>query len=132
VVQYTLDVANKKLVDEQFIVAAPGSGPRYFAMSTELSVAYVVNELANTVTVHPLDANTGNRGAEVRQNISTLLKDYSDPAALASDVHVSSNGKFVYASTTTSRAIRSCRTSVLSSWRSSHVWRHASHHPRVQ
>jgi 6-phosphogluconolactonase len=99
VVQYTLDVANKKLVNEQFIVAAPGSGPRHFALSPELGVGYVVNELDNTVTVHPLDAKTGKLGAEVLQNISTLPKDYSGPAALASDVHVSSNGKFVYAAT---------------------------------
>ncbi|KAG3174468.1 hypothetical protein PC128_g18043 [Phytophthora cactorum] len=98
-VQYKLDAANKKLVDEEFITRPPGSGPRHFALSPELGVGYVINELDNTVGVYPLDAKTGKLGHEALQNISTVPKNYSGPAALASDIHISTNGKFVYAAT---------------------------------
>ncbi|KAE8905809.1 hypothetical protein PF005_g9949 [Phytophthora fragariae] len=99
VVQYKLDAANKKLVDEEFITRPPGSGPRHFALSPELGVGYVINELDNTVGVYTLDAKTGKLGSEALQNISTLPEGYSGPAALASDIHISTNGKFVYAAT---------------------------------
>ncbi|RLN68531.1 hypothetical protein BBP00_00000926, partial [Phytophthora kernoviae] len=99
VMQYTLDAANKKLVDEQFITRPPGSGPRHFALSPELGVGYVIGELDNTVGVYPLDAKTGKLETDALQNISTLPKDYSGPAALAADIHISSCGKFVFAST---------------------------------
>ncbi|KAG7386267.1 hypothetical protein PHYPSEUDO_000481 [Phytophthora pseudosyringae] len=98
-VQYKLDAATKKLVEEEFITCPLGSGPRHFALSPELGVGYVVNELDNTVGVYPLDASTGKLGHEALQIISTLPEDYAGPAALASDIHLSTNGKFVYAST---------------------------------
>ncbi|KAL4146864.1 hypothetical protein PRNP1_010620 [Phytophthora ramorum] len=99
VVQYKLDATAKKLVDEEFITRPPGSGPRHFALSPELGVGYVINELDNTVGVYPLNAETGKLGQDALQNISTLPKDYAGPAALASDIHLSTNNKFVYAST---------------------------------
>ncbi|POM64789.1 hypothetical protein PHPALM_19650 [Phytophthora palmivora] len=99
IVQFKLDAANKKLVDEEFITRPSGSGPRHFALSPELGVGYVIGELDNTVGVHPLDAKTGKLGHEALQNISTLPKDYSGPAPLAADIHISTNNKFVYAST---------------------------------
>ncbi|KAI9921255.1 hypothetical protein PsorP6_001826 [Peronosclerospora sorghi] len=99
VVQYTLDAENQKLVDEEFIVRPPGSGPRHFALSSTLGVAYIIGELDNTVGVHPLDVKTGKVGHEVLQNISTLPPNYAGPAPLASDIHISTNQKFVYAAT---------------------------------
>ncbi|GMF17676.1 unnamed protein product [Phytophthora fragariaefolia] len=105
VVQYKLDATSKKLVDEGFITSPAGSGPRHFALSPELGVGYVINELDNTVSVYPLDAKTGKLGSEALQVISTLPKDYSGPAALASDIHISTNGKFVYAATRFSHTI---------------------------
>ncbi|KAI9922214.1 hypothetical protein PsorP6_002418 [Peronosclerospora sorghi] len=99
VVQYTLDAENQKLVDEEFIFRLPGSGPRHFALSTTLGVAYIIGELDNTVGVHPLDVKTGKVGHEVLQNISTLPPNYAGPAPLASDIHISTNQRFVYAAT---------------------------------
>ncbi|CAI5707613.1 unnamed protein product [Peronospora effusa] len=99
IVQYTLDVATKKLVDEELITRPPGSGPRHFALSPELGVGYVIHELDNTVGVHPLDTKTGKLGHKALQNISTLPNNYSGPPPLASDIHISSDNKFVYAAT---------------------------------
>lgn len=98
-VQYKLDKASKKLIDEEYVSCPPGSGPRHFALSMELGVGYVINELNNTVDVYPLDKKTGKLGHKALQNISTLPTGYAGPASLASDIHISSNGKFVYAAT---------------------------------
>ena len=105
VVQYTLDVANKKLVDEELITRPPGSGPRHFALSPELGVGYVIGELDNTIGVHPFDAKTGKLGHKALQNISTLPSNYSGRPPLASDIHISSDNKFVYAATRFSNTI---------------------------
>ncbi|CEG36514.1 WD40/YVTN repeat-like-containing domain [Plasmopara halstedii] len=98
-VQYKLDVAAKNLIDEEFISCPPGSGPRHFALSMMLGVGYVINELSNTVSVYPLDVKTGKLSHVAIQHISTLPLDYSGPSALASDIHISGNNKFVYAAT---------------------------------
>ncbi|KAI9913997.1 hypothetical protein PsorP6_005052 [Peronosclerospora sorghi] len=99
VVQYTLDEKNQKLVDEEFIVRPPGSGPRHFALLSTLGVSYTIGELDNTVGVHLLDVKTGKVGHEVLQNISTLAPNYAGPAPLASDIRISTNQRFVYAAT---------------------------------
>ncbi|RLN83693.1 hypothetical protein BBJ28_00012020 [Nothophytophthora sp. Chile5] len=99
VVQYTLDASSKTLKDEEYLVRPPGSGPRHFALSPERGVGYVVSELDNTVGVYPMDAATGRLAAEPLQSISTLPEGYAGPPALAADVHVSSCGRFVFAST---------------------------------
>ncbi|TDH71778.1 hypothetical protein CCR75_006464 [Bremia lactucae] len=98
-VQYKLDVASKKLVDEEFLSCLPGSGPRHVALSTELGVGYVINELSSSVSVYPLDVKSGQLGLTPLQHISTLPRGYAGRAALASDIHISPNGKFVYAAT---------------------------------
>ncbi|CAI5735487.1 unnamed protein product [Peronospora destructor] len=103
--QYTLDVANKKLVDESLITRPPGSGPRHFVLSPELGVGYIIGELDNTVGVHPLDAKTGKLGQKALQNISMLPNNYSGPPPLASDIHISNDKKFVYAATRFSNTI---------------------------
>ncbi|KAI9920386.1 hypothetical protein PsorP6_015704 [Peronosclerospora sorghi] len=99
VVQYTLDAESQKLVDEEFIVRPPRSGPRHFALSSTLGVAYIICELDNTVGVHPLGVKTGKVGHEVLQNISTLPPNYAGPAPLASNIHISTNQRFVCAAT---------------------------------
>ncbi|CAH0479290.1 unnamed protein product [Peronospora belbahrii] len=104
-VQYTLDAVHKKLIHEELIACPPGSGPRHLALSVELRVAYVIGELNNTVSVHSLDPETGKLSHKALQNISTLPSDYSGPPALASDIHISSNTKFVYAATRFSNTI---------------------------
>ncbi|OWZ03742.1 hypothetical protein PHMEG_00024474 [Phytophthora megakarya] len=98
-VQFHLDTAAKKLVEQEFITRPPGSGPRHFALSPDLGVGYVISELDNTVGVHPLDATTGKLSHQALQSISTIPGDYSGRAPTAADIHISSNNKFLYAST---------------------------------
>lgn len=96
--QYTLDTAAKKLVQTtDDIVAVPASGPRHMAVHTGINAVYVLDELSNTVNVHSYDKKTGTISTSALQRLSTLPEGYSGNA-LCADIHISSCGKFLYAS----------------------------------
>ncbi len=73
---------------------APGAGPRHLAFHPNENWLYVVNELDCTVT---LVKRTENGLYETNSTISTLPKDYSEPNTCA-DIHISSDGKYLYVS----------------------------------
>jgi 6-phosphogluconolactonase len=75
--------------------AAPGAGPRHYALHPNGKFAYVINEMASTVSAFRYDAGTG----ELRplQTISALPKDYSGRRE-AAEIQVHPSGKFLYAS----------------------------------
>ncbi len=77
------------------IVSNKKSGPRHFAFHPILPEVYFVNEIDSTVSVFENDELTGKLKA--LQTLSTLPKDYAGKNTCA-DIHVSPNGKFVYAS----------------------------------
>ena len=74
---------------------APGSGPRHFAMHPTGKFAYLINEIANTVTAFALDSERGT--LKELQTISTLPKDYNETSHTA-EVVVHPSGKFLYGS----------------------------------
>ena len=72
-----------------------GSGPRHFAFHPFLPEIYFVNEKDSTVGVYE---KTGSSGKLVSlQVIGTLPQDFKGNNTCA-DIHVSPNGKYVYAS----------------------------------
>lgn len=73
----------------------PKSGPRHFAFHPNGRYAYVINELANTVTAMTYDAEKG--GLKPIQTISTLPEGYNKPTWTA-EVQVHPSGKFLYGS----------------------------------
>ena len=76
------------------VESVPGSGPRHFEWHPSGSVLYVINELNCTVSVYKcLD----NQGLQLLQNISTLPKGF-DGIISCADIHISLDGKFLYAS----------------------------------
>jgi 6-phosphogluconolactonase len=74
---------------------APGSGPRHFAFHPSGKFAYVINEIANTVTAFAYDAQTGKLN-EI-QTITTLPADFSGTSHTA-EVVMHPSGKFLYGS----------------------------------
>ncbi len=74
---------------------APGSGPRHFAFHPDGRHAYVINELASTVTAFDYDPAKG--ALKAIQTISTLPKGYKGDTSTA-EVRVHPSGKFVYGS----------------------------------
>ncbi len=85
----------KPLADakDSVVNVLPGSGPRHFAFHPANPYVYVIEELTGTV-----DAFRNNNGKLTHlQRISSVPKNFKGDAGSA-DIHVSPNGKFLYAS----------------------------------
>ncbi len=91
-----LNQGSQKLLpsDPYKIKLAQGAGPRHLSFHPNSKWLYVVNELDCTVTLMEKDENgkysTGS-------SVSTLPDGYKEPNTCA-DIHISSDGKFLYAS----------------------------------
>lgn len=72
-----------------------GSGPRHLAVHPSGKFVYVINELANTVTVFDYDVTAGK--LSTLQTISTVPADFSGTSYTA-EVVVHPSGKFLYGS----------------------------------
>lgn len=104
---YAVDLGIDQLIsypiDEQGVVGKassslaldPGDGPRHMVFHPSLDMAFVVNELSGTVT--SLSVNHESGQLEKIDTKSTLPADFEGNNACA-DIHISSNGKFLYAS----------------------------------
>lgn len=78
-----------------WVQVKPGGGPRHLTFHPRANYAYVVNELHATVTAFARDRIHG--GLKEVQTIATLPADFSG-ADTSADIHVSSNGRFLYCS----------------------------------
>ena len=92
---YRLDAKAATLAphDPPSVSVAGGSGPRHFAFHPSGRFAYVINEMANTVTAFSYEAGT----LKELQTIGTLPADFSE-ASYTSEVQVHPSGKFLYGS----------------------------------
>jgi 6-phosphogluconolactonase len=101
---YRFDPERGSLVANEppFASVRPGAGPRHFAFHPQGRFAYVINEMALTITAFTHDAPRGAL-AEL-QTVSTLPPDYVPPDAAAqagystADVQVHPSGRFLYGS----------------------------------
>uniref|UniRef100_K3X3U9 6-phosphogluconolactonase n=1 Tax=Globisporangium ultimum (strain ATCC 200006 / CBS 805.95 / DAOM BR144) TaxID=431595 RepID=K3X3U9_GLOUD len=75
----------------------PETGPRHMALHPSGNVAYVVDEISNTIGVYPLNADSKSLSLSTIQRISTLPSGFTQSSSSA-DIHVSADGKFVYTS----------------------------------
>lgn len=94
---YSIDAATCTLVplDPPSVSLKPGSGPRHFALHPDGRHAYVVSEMASTVTV--FDYNAAKGFFNETQTVSTLPPDFKDSNSGA-EIAVHPSGKFVYTS----------------------------------
>ena len=94
---YRFDASRGKLAPNEppFAKVAPGSGPRHFAFHPSGRFGYVINEIANTVTVFTYDADQGSL-SEI-QTIATLPGDFKG-ASNTAEVQVHPSGRFLYGS----------------------------------
>lgn len=94
---YNLAPATGKLTSkpEPAFTAAPGAGPRHLTFHPDGRHAYLINELNSTVTALAYDAAQGS--FRELQTVSTLPAGFEGPNSCA-DIHVSPDGKFLYAS----------------------------------
>jgi len=94
---YKFDAAKSSLTpnDPPYGKVKPGSGPRHFAFHPGGKYAYVISEMASTVTAFHWD---GKRGALTEfQSVSTLPADFKGRSTTA-EIAVDKKGKFLYGS----------------------------------
>ena len=93
---YRLDRSESALVATSAPgVALPGSGPRHLAFHPNGRRLFVINELANAVSVWSWDAETG---AVARVQTIATLPDWYQGISTTAQILVSADGKFVYGS----------------------------------
>ncbi len=94
---YELDLANGTLAPNHvpWVRTPVGAGPRHFDFHPNGRFAYLINELASSITVLRYVADLGILG-EI-ETVSTLPDDF-DGESTCADIHVAPSGKFVYGS----------------------------------
>ncbi|WP_407272892.1 lactonase family protein [Radiobacillus sp. PE A8.2] len=90
----TYQVDNGKLTSVQTLKTEAGSGPRHITFHPNGTYAYIMTELSNEVIVLNYNAEDGSF-SEI-QYITTLPEDFTENSQ-GSAIHISSDGKFVYA-----------------------------------
>jgi 6-phosphogluconolactonase len=73
-----------------------GQGPRHMQFHPNGKWAYFVNEQGKSVTLCDYDSASGTM--KLRQTVSTVPKDWDLTKGSCADIHVSADGRFVYAS----------------------------------
>ena len=95
VMVYSFDEKTGKLTDatSPFIMVKAGAGPRHLTFHPNNKYAYLVEELTGTISAYSYKNGT----FALLQNASALPPDYMGSIGSA-DIHVSADGKFLYAS----------------------------------
>lgn len=92
---YSFDSKNGRLTksEQEFAASDPGSGPRHITFHPSGKYAYLIEEMSGTVVT--LKYNEGR--LERMQRVSLLPDGFSGRIG-AADIHISPEGKFLYAS----------------------------------
>jgi len=77
------------------VTTPTNTGPRHFAFHPKLPIVYFANEFGNSVSVFRLETSHGTLTQE--QTLSSLPSDFAGRSA-AADVHLTPDGRFLYAS----------------------------------
>lgn len=91
---YTYELINGELQEKNVLTVKAGSGPRHLVFHPEYKLAYVMTEFSSEVIVLNYDQENGS--FEERQYISTLPAGFTENNQ-GSAIHISSDGKFIYA-----------------------------------
>lgn len=95
ILSYRLDPAKAALTPSRqpFVRTPTGAGPRHLTFHPNGKHVYVINELANSVTLFDYEAKSG--FLIERQTISTLPKAFKGESYCA-DLKITPNGRFLY------------------------------------
>ncbi len=80
---------------QEFFESSPGSGPRHMDFHPTKDIAYVMNELNNSVSVLNYEPDSGT--LTEFQTLTSLPASFNEWNSTA-DIHVHPNGKFLYSS----------------------------------
>jgi 6-phosphogluconolactonase len=95
--RFSPDPGSLMAADPPFATVEPGSGPRHFAIHPDRPFAYVINEMAMTITVFNRNAESG--ALTTVHTVSTLPNGQSVQSGFSTaDLQVHPSGKFLYGS----------------------------------
>ena len=94
---YEIDYQIGKLlpIPESDGIMNPGAGPRHITFHQSGRFAYVIEELASSISVFYRNKNTGS--LQMIQHIPTIPQDFTDTNYCA-DIHIDPSGQFLYGS----------------------------------
>ena len=94
---FRFDARNGKLMPDEppWVQVKPGTGPRHLVFHPSGRYVFVLNELHSTVTGFARDRGKGS--LQELQTLTTLPKEFTGTNTSA-DIHVSSDGRFLYCS----------------------------------
>jgi 6-phosphogluconolactonase len=92
-INYSFDSKTGKLTESQKIKVSDGSGPRHFVFHQTLPYAYLIQELTGKVSVFSYK----NGKLKFIEEVSSL-PDQFDGKNSSADIHISKDGKYLYAS----------------------------------
>ncbi|MEQ9582904.1 MAG: lactonase family protein, partial [Arenibacter sp.] len=95
ILTYPINSENKLGQAQVALQLDPGDGPRHLVFHPTQNKVFIINELSSTVLSATVDEETGVFTKIDKK--STLPDDYQGPNACA-DIHISNDGKFLYAS----------------------------------
>ena len=95
---YTINKSGKlSPAKKPFAESKPGSGPRHFALHPSGEFAYSAEELSSTVAAYKRDKATGSLNHISRVSMLSAESGFEGQNS-AADIHISPDGKFLYAS----------------------------------
>ena len=105
VYQEKLDAKTGKLVpnDPPSVSVKAKAGPRHVVFAPHAKFVYLLNELDASIYVFPWDAKTGTMKKEVQ--VATALPKGFDGKPWAADIHLTPDGKYLYASERTTSTL---------------------------
>lgn len=90
---FEFDTLRKQpLIETNIIKTTPGSGPRHFTFHPNGKHAYCIGELSGTVTVYEYSSGNLKTTQEIATHNDSLTEGFE-----SSDIHITPNGKFLYA-----------------------------------
>lgn len=102
---HTFDAAAGRLAPNNpaTIAVAPKGGPRHLVIAPDRRTVYLINELDGAIYVFPYDAATGVLRKETQ--VASVLPPGFAEKPWAGDIHLTPDGRFLYASERTSSTL---------------------------
>jgi 6-phosphogluconolactonase len=107
--QQKFDAATGQLSpnDPSTVRVKAGGGPRHLVFSPNGEFVYLLNELDGAITVFPWAAATGTLGKQIQ--VTTALPNGFEGKPWGADIHLTPDGKYLYASERTSSTLAAFR-----------------------
>ncbi len=98
IMTYKVDrnTGNLSPASRAFVRSEPGAGPRHLTLHREIPFAYSVEELSNTVAIY--EVNQRNGRLKPKGRVEMLNPNFQSDKNSAADIHISVDGKWLYAS----------------------------------